>query len=1029
MKRNGFRIAYSLPKKKKMKSRLLASVWIVLISITNIIAQNTLSVDLSKKFRPVTHCASGSLYGITETLPSDIAGMVAPLKPYMFCQPPRGNNGNQHPYGSALVASERLASVPSAAIQITLPDILPGWPYNWPGKDSWLAQVKSLIQDKLATGRDNYHSYNIWNERGGTWRSTNGDFYTQCWKPTYDLIRSMDPKAKICGPGDAYYNSAGMSEFLTFCKNNNCMPDYLSWHQWGSGGIPGAVANYRQLEKNLGISPLALCINEYSSKTSDPYEGCPGFSVPFIAKFERHGVESACISWWWTAYPGRLGSLLTPSNQKGGGWYLYKWYGDMSGDMVQVTPPNDNSDGLDGFANIDVNQQSASICLGGNFTGNASVNINGIPAWFGSQVNVKLEYVTWKDKDTPVSGTSLISETTYSVNNGKITVPVNVSSNLYAYRVLLTPKIGLPVATITAPAQDTIVEFPAVITLKANVSDVSKMSTLKFFVNGQQLGTTKTVAPFSETLNITKAGVYEVTAVIVDKSANQITSQIRTIRTVVAQAAYNYTPHTIPGTIELEEFDLGANGFAYYDATTGSETGVSFRTDTDVDIETCTDAGNGYNIGYATAGEWLEYTVNVLEEGLYDVDLRLACNGTGRTISLSWDDKPLVTNVAIPNTSGWQVWQTLKLNQVTLAKGEHILRLTIGATDYVNLNYIKFTKVFEPKPPVIKLDSPAKALTMSSKDTVHFAATASDPDGNIIGVSFYNGSTLLSTANTAPFTFNWSGMKPGVYTVSARAFDTDGLSTKSDSIIVTVLGVREPFNGTLMPIPGRIEAEKYDKGGEGVGYHEANANGNQGLAPYRNDEVDIEITADLEGVYNVAYTLAGEWLEYSVKVSNTANYNLDLRVAKDGTGGLIHIEFDGQDVTGPITIPNTAGWQVWQTVSLKNINLTEGNHIMKVVFDANYINLNYIEFTDVVTGFENTQNPETEVYPNPFGSEGLKVVSAEPYVYRISNALGIVVEIGKKDANATIGQTLPEGMYILTIDRGSKQSSFKIVKK
>jgi hypothetical protein len=1012
-----------------MKNKLLSSLLILLnAGITAIYAQNTLNVDLSKTFRPVTHCASGSLYGITETIPSDITAMVAPLKPYMFCQPPRGNNGNQHPYGSSLVVSQRLESVPSAVVQITLPDILPGWPYNWPGKDAWLAQVKSLIQDKIATGRDNYHSYNIWNERGGTWRSTNGDFYTQCWKPTFDLIRAMDPKAKICGPGDAYYNSSGISEFLTYCKNNNCIPDYMSWHQWGSGGIPGAVSNYRQLEKNLGISPIPLCINEYSSKTSDPYEGCPGFSVPFIAKFERHGVESACISWWWTAYPGRLGSLLTPSNQKGGGWYLYKWYGDMSGDMVQVTPPNDNSDGLDGFANIDVNQQSASICLGGNFTGNATVNINGIPSWFGSQVNVKLEYVTWKDKDTPVSGTSFISETTYSVNNGKITVPVNVSSNLYAYRVLLTPKIGLPVATITSPSKDTIVEFPATINIKANVSDVSKISTLKFFVNGTQLGTTKTGAPFIETLNITKAGVYEVTAVIVDKSANQITSQVRTIRTVVAQAAYDYTPHTIPGTIELEEFDLGANGFAYSDATTGSETGVSFRTDTDVDIETCTDLGGGYNIGYATAGEWLEYTVNVLEEGLYDIDLRAACSGTGRTISLSWDDKPLLANVAMPNTTGWQVWQTLKLNQVTLAKGEHILKLTIGATDYVNLNYIKFTKVFEPKPPVIKLDSPAKALNMSSKDTVRFSATASDPDGNIIGVSFYSGATLLATANTVPFVYNWSGMNPGIYYVSARAFDTDGLSTKSDSIKVTVLGVREPFNGTATPIPGRIEAEKYDKGGEGVAYHEANTNGNQGGATYRNDEVDIETTGDSDGEFNIAYILNGEWLSYSVNVSATGKYDMEFRVAKDGTGGLFHVEIDGVNVSGPITVPNSGGWQVWETIKVPNINLTSGAHIMRIAFDSDYMNFNYLEVKPIVTGIDDNQLSQIQLYPNPFTAEGLRIEGVGTFEYKILDVNGNILEKGQVDESKVVGQHLGSGVYFLSIEGQQNNEVFKVIK-
>ena len=65
-------------------------------------AQYTLAVDLSTKIRPVTRCASGSLYGITETIPASVEEMIAPLKPYMFCQPPHGTSANQHPYGDAM---------------------------------------------------------------------------------------------------------------------------------------------------------------------------------------------------------------------------------------------------------------------------------------------------------------------------------------------------------------------------------------------------------------------------------------------------------------------------------------------------------------------------------------------------------------------------------------------------------------------------------------------------------------------------------------------------------------------------------------------------------------------------------------------------------------------------------------------------------------------------------------------------------------------------------------------------------------
>ena len=58
-------------------------------------AQYKLDVNLSAPIRPVTHCASGSLYGFTETLPVDVATMVAPFKPNVFANTYFSGNGHQ----------------------------------------------------------------------------------------------------------------------------------------------------------------------------------------------------------------------------------------------------------------------------------------------------------------------------------------------------------------------------------------------------------------------------------------------------------------------------------------------------------------------------------------------------------------------------------------------------------------------------------------------------------------------------------------------------------------------------------------------------------------------------------------------------------------------------------------------------------------------------------------------------------------------------------------------------------------------
>jgi hypothetical protein len=78
----------------------------------------------------------------------------------------------------------------------------------------------------------------------------------------------------------------------------------------------------------------------------------------------------------------------------------------------------------------------------------------------------------------------------------------------------------------------------------------------------------------------------------------------------------------------------------------------------------------------------------------------------------------------------------------------------------------------------------------------------------------------------------------------------------------------------------------------------------------------------------------GEWLKYSVTVASAGTYALDLRIANVGTGARFHVEIDGVDRTGPIRVPNTGGWQTWQTVARTGLSLTAGSHVITLVFDT-----------------------------------------------------------------------------------------------
>lgn len=244
---------------KKIIGVLLSLVLILTaVPVTHVTAANNMTVDCSSVIREATHCANGSLYGITENTPGDINSLVAPLHPFVFRNPARGGNGNQHPYGDAIKVAKRLSTIPGAKVSIDLADMLPYWPYQWPGMSSWLNQVKSFINDKKASG----------------------------------------------------------------CTN----------------------------------------------------------------------------------------------------WYFYKWYGDMTGNMVNVTPPNDNSALVDGAACVDKNNQYISFIFDGPNDGTIRTTFKNLPSFIGSNANVKVEKIDWVSKDTVSYGPKTVSNQNYAVVNGQITV-------------------------------------------------------------------------------------------------------------------------------------------------------------------------------------------------------------------------------------------------------------------------------------------------------------------------------------------------------------------------------------------------------------------------------------------------------------------------------------------------------------------------------------------------------------------------------------------------------------------------------
>src|SRR6202007_1488254 len=92
-----------------------------------------------------------------------------------------------------------------------------------------------------------------------------------------------------------------------------------------------------------------------------------------------------------------------------------------------------------------------------------------------------------------------------------------------------------------------------------------------------------------------------------------------------SEGPYGGKAAAVPGTVQAANYDTGGPGVAY-NVTSVNGSANSYRTD-GVDLETCSDTGCGYDLGWTAAGQGFKYTVNVATAGTYTVSLRLAPPG------------------------------------------------------------------------------------------------------------------------------------------------------------------------------------------------------------------------------------------------------------------------------------------------------------------------------------------------------------------------------------------------------------------
>lgn len=447
----------------------------------------------------------------------------------------------------------------------------------------------------------------------------------------------------------------------------------------------------------------------------------------------------------------------------------------------------------------------------------------------------------------------------------------------------------------------------------------------------------------------------------------------------------------IPGIIEAEKFDLGGEGVAYHRTNTDNQ-GDSFRNDA-IGIQAVND---DYAVCWNTNGDWLKYSVNVEEDGKYKFSYTVFSD-KGSSYSMYLDDKLLAENINVPNT-GSNVYQTIEYaTPISLAAGNHTLKIVLG--DDMNFDKLNFYLVEVLEGPyngvaaTIPGDVEAENFDLGGEGVAFHRANTNYP-----GVQYRKDAVGIQAANDGyAVSWNTNGdwlkytvdvQEEGDYLLSYTVCSGTGSSfslyvndklsvenitvpntgwgtyntfeckskihlTAGSNILKMVLGSNMnfdkfnfraveikndgPYNGVAAEIPGVIEAENFDLGGEGVAYHRIYTS-QQGV-PYRDDAIGI---SSANGGYIVGWNTTGDWLKYTVNIKETGDYKLTYTICS-GIGSSFSLEMDGKLIVSDIEVPNT-GWGIYKDVKYTpDIYLAAGEHTLKILLKDN-MNIDKLSF-------------------------------------------------------------------------------------
>lgn len=296
------------------------------------------------------------------------------------------------------------------------------------------AQVTALVQGAIDRNIQNIY-WDLFNEPGLNGPHIDSDEFRANWLRTYNLVKAVNPNAKIVGPSSELFYFDKIKNFLLWAKENEVLPNYISWHFSDDPYIDANLVNLF-MEENQ-INGVQIMINEFMW----PMELTTSANAWYVIRNERADIQANASNW---KGGNLLCDILWQDEDRNwithGRWWMYKRYADITGMLVQTTPSKGETPMIEMLCGKDSTQEKVRALLGKNGSeyGMDLVvgfdNIDAVPYIVNNNmVRVLVEQIP----NSAISKPTVIIEENVSIVNNKLQVTIPWSGANDSYSITL----------------------------------------------------------------------------------------------------------------------------------------------------------------------------------------------------------------------------------------------------------------------------------------------------------------------------------------------------------------------------------------------------------------------------------------------------------------------------------------------------------------------------------------------------------------------------------------------------------------